>query len=136
MKKHLLLIDDDIDEFDFITTLLIEMPFLKFTYACNGKSGIDLMLEDTPDVVLLDMNMPAMSGIDCLKKIKHTPNIQSIPVYMYSNCHSQTFVEDAKYYGAVDCYKKPTSADNLRKILVKVLSESHAVNPVRRERSI
>lgn len=124
MKRHLMLIDDDIDEFDFITCLLEEMPSLKVSYACNGSSALKQMSDDVPDVVLLDMNMPAMNGLECLKKIKTSAKLHSIPVYMYSNCRTANFITEAKELGATDCFKKPTTVDVLRKILVIVLNDS------------
>jgi DNA-binding NtrC family response regulator len=119
MKKHLLLIDDDIDEYDFIVRILQELPALRFSYACSGKKALDFLSENTPDVILLDMNMPAMNGLECLQKIRKKDG--SVPVYMYSNCYVENFVNEAKELGATDCFKKPSDVDVLRKILVKVL---------------
>jgi CheY-like chemotaxis protein len=123
MKTHLLLIDDDIDEFDFIAPLLRDMPTLKFSYACNGRNGIELMAAELPDVVLLDMNMPAMNGLECLKKIKKTEALKSIPVFMYSNGYSDDLAREARLLGANDCFKKPASERLLRKILSQVLDD-------------
>jgi len=122
MKKHLLLIDDDIDEFDFIARIIEEMPMLKFSYASNGKNGLEQMANDMPDIVLLDMNMPAMNGLECLQKIKKTETLKSIPVYMYSNSHTVSFVNEARQLGATDCLKKPGSIEILREMITRVLT--------------
>ena len=136
MKKHLLLVDDDIDEFEFITSLSQEMPALKFSYACDGTSALELMSDEMPDVVLLDMNMHAMNGLECLKKIKASARLHSVPVYMYSNCHTPNFIQEARQLGATDCFKKPTTLDVLRKILVVVLNDSDSVNLILQKKSI
>jgi len=121
MKKHLLLIDDDIDEYNFIVRILQELPALRFSYACSGRKALDFLAGNTPDVILLDMNMPAMDGLECLGKIKQKNELESVPVYMYSNCNTGKFLEVAKNIGATDCFKKPSDTAALRKILVKVL---------------
>lgn len=124
MKTHLLLIDDDVDEFNFIARITSEIPTLKFTYACNGKNGIESMAIDLPDVVLLDMNMPAMNGLECLRKIMKTEELKLVPIYMYSNCDSESFVSEARRIGACDCFKKPASVEVLKKILSRVLDDA------------
>ena len=67
MSKHLLLIDDDEDEFDFLKTVVQELTGLKCSYANGGRKGIALLKSGIADAVLLDMNMPEMNGFECIR---------------------------------------------------------------------
>ena len=76
---NLLLVDDEQDFLDPIAFWL-ESKKYKVRTASNGKEAIKLIKEETPNIVLLDINMPEMNGIDTLKHIRD--NYGTLPVIM------------------------------------------------------
>ncbi len=121
MNYHLLLIDDDEDEFELLKLALSGFPDLKYSYADNGFDGIKTLKSQTPDIVLLDVNMPKMNGLQCLEQIRKEDVLRNLPVYIYSNSNAEILTTDAMRLGATDCLRKPVSLTLLSEMLTKVL---------------
>ena len=86
--------------------------------AANGKEAIDKYIELRPDLVLLDITMPEMDGIEALKKIKIIePNAKII---MCSAMGQQAMVIDAIQNGALDFVVKPFQQDRVIESLRKI----------------
>lgn len=73
------------------------------TTASDGVSGLECINNDKPDLVLLDIMLPDMNGLEVLAKIKNNPNTKEIPVLMLTNVGDEKIMEEAKKLGA-DCY--------------------------------
>jgi DNA-binding NtrC family response regulator len=80
--------------------------------AATGREGLALVERDTPDLVLLDVEMPGLSGLDVLNRL-HTTH-QSLPVVMMSAHVTPAIVVEAMRTGAVGFLEKPfENADRL-----------------------
>ena len=55
---------------------------VQMVFASNGAEGLEVAEREKPDVILLDVTMPVMDGIECLTKLKATPSLKDIPVIM------------------------------------------------------
>ena len=100
-KKKILLVDDDPL---IVQTYQTEFELSNFEVfrAADGQSGFNVLKEKKPDVVLLDIIMPMMSGIDLLKKIKADPEVSETPVFILTNIGQDQAVEEALSNGAKD----------------------------------
>lgn len=79
-EKATILIVDDIDyNREILSNFLSEWPFSLHT-ACNGKEGIEAAAELLPDVIVLDMKMPVMSGYEAAEWLKSNPDTAHIPI--------------------------------------------------------
>lgn len=99
--KKVLLVEDD--------ATLIDMYSLKFkeegydlVTADNGETGLELALQEVPDIILLDIMMPKMDGFAVLTEIKKNESTKNIPVLMLSNLGQTADVEKGEKMGAVD----------------------------------
>jgi len=109
-EPNILLIDD---EEAFVTTLQerLEMRGFPARAAFDGQSGLDLIAEDPPDVIVLDLRMPGISGVEVLRRIrKQWPGI---PVIMLSGHGSDQDFETCANLGAAMYHKKPLDIDTL-----------------------
>ena len=101
------------------------MVFPESKIVLEADDGIILQelisADDLPDIVLLDINMPRMNGIQCLKEIKKIDRIKPVPVYMYSTAEDEKMMAEARQYGAVDIIIKPTSLPGLVEILSSIV---------------
>lgn len=110
----ILLIDDDADLKDILATKL-EAGGFKVEKAANGEEGITKAKELKPSLIFLDVQMPGMSGIQTLAKMKEDPELVGIKVFFLTNLgesdDQNAWVDDkfAQDAGALGHFKK--SAD-------------------------
>lgn len=122
MEKYILIIDDDLDDFMVLNEALGVYPRLRCHYACNAAIGIEMMEANMPDAVLLDMNMPGINGLDCLKMIKDNPAIAQVPVIIFSTSISGTIQHAALKIGAKNCLQKPSCYKDYEAVITELLN--------------
>ncbi len=115
--KNILIIEDD----EFLMKLLSKkFVFEKFTvfWAPNGSEGISKMKELKPDLVLMDLLLPDMTGFDILTNVKKDPDISAIPVIILSNLDKKEEIERGLKAGAEDYLIKSqfTSDEIIKKV--------------------
>lgn len=114
MQKKILLIDDSSVNNLLLQNVLEDENF-KVLVAFSGKEGLEILTQETPDLVILDIMMPKMDGIQVLKKIVADENTKDIPVIMLT---AKTDYADKKLSletGAADYINKPVNIDELLK---------------------
>lgn len=119
MKTKILVVDDD----DAVTELLCE--FLGETdytirTASNGRNALGILEEWLPDVILMDIQMPIMDGIETCKKIKENTLTQRIPVILASAMDFMVASGKARLAGADFFLPKPFKFYELMRILETV----------------
>ncbi len=81
--------------------------------AANGPEALKLAKENNPDLVLLDMKIPGMDGIEILKRMKaHNPDTRAIIMTAYGELD---MIQEAKNIGAIMHVPKPFDIDDIRK---------------------
>lgn len=106
-KYKVLLIDDEEDILDLLTTVLKREGFSKIYVASNGQSGIDLLKKIKPDIVLLDIMLPDSNGYDIFKELK---NYSQVPILFISAKSDEVDRLIGFAIGADDYITKPFSA--------------------------
>jgi len=101
--------------------LLVEKVLTPFqcdaTEAANGFNGFYAIERARPDLILLDVAMPVMDGLEMLERLKGTPEIADIPVIMLTSRADHAVMGQSKELGALDHLLKPFGeADLLAKI--------------------
>ncbi|MEK7616344.1 MAG: response regulator [Patescibacteria group bacterium] len=126
MATRILIIDDNKDFLDIFSLKLTSAGF-EVTTAQSGKEGIELAKKIRPDLVLLDVEMPDMNGVETLTKLKEDQNTAALRVAFLTNYGepqkeiSWTDEKFAREAGAVDYIKKSEDlseiVDEVKKIL-------------------
>ncbi|BAY63758.1 two-component hybrid sensor and regulator [Calothrix brevissima NIES-22] len=109
----ILVIDDDPDNFDVIETLLSEQNYL-LHYAPSGQQAIASLNLFQPDVILLDVMMPGMDGIEVCREIKAIPQWQPVPIIMVTALTAKEDLARCLETGAEDFISKPVNPVELR----------------------
>ena len=78
MAKILLVEDNEMNR-DMLSRRLIRRGF-EVTIAIDGEQGVNMAVSDAPDLILLDMSLPILSGWDAARKLKEDPATQGIPI--------------------------------------------------------
>jgi diguanylate cyclase (GGDEF)-like protein len=103
--SNILLVDDDLGAIQLMSAILLEVGKLRF--ATNGHDALRLARESEPDLILLDAEMPGMSGFELLKALKADSLLCAIPV-IFITSHGEAGIEvSALDMGAADFIAKP-----------------------------
>jgi DNA-binding response OmpR family regulator len=104
-SKKILIIEDD--------QLVANIYRNKFTVehyqveiALDGNTGLELIKSFQPDVVILDLMLPKLTGIELLKRIRAQAELQQLPVIVFSNTYLSNMVQEAWKAGATKCLSK------------------------------
>ncbi|HEY9654446.1 MAG TPA: response regulator, partial [Crinalium sp.] len=107
--QTLLLIDDDPAYRYVVKQLLADTP-LQILEAVNGQEGFALADAAQPTAILLDLEMPEISGFDVLDRLKQNPNTQAIPVIIYSSTQLDTEAQSRLTAQSIAILSKETTA--------------------------
>ncbi|WP_272047645.1 response regulator [Paenibacillus thiaminolyticus] len=126
-KKKVLIVDDQ----NGIRVLLMEVFSSEgySTYqASNGKIALNIVREESPDIVLLDMKIPGMDGLEILKQIKKMePQMKVIMMTAYGELD---MIKEATDLGAIMHFTKPFDIDEMRVAVNMTLQQDHSpANP-------
>jgi diguanylate cyclase (GGDEF)-like protein len=105
---NILLVDDDPGSIQLMGRILADVGTLRF--ATNGEDALKLMRERKPDLILLDAEMPSMSGFSFFDALKAEPDLADVPVIFVTSHSEPAFEVSALGMGAVDFISKPVSA--------------------------
>ena len=122
---QLFLIDDDLDDQEIFYMALQSIDHnIKCTAANDGVEALRVLQLDhsfNPDFIFIDINMPRMNGIDCLRQIKELGLVKSAKTIMYSTTIDPQMVELSRQLGAHDFMIKPSSLSYLQEKLSEKL---------------
>jgi CheY-like chemotaxis protein len=135
-QRTILLADDDTDDAEMFMSVLSDIdPQIKCYHVENGRDVLTYLKRgerERPDVIFLDINMPEMSGWECLTKLKEESTTKLIPVLIYSTSSHARDREIANELGATGFITKPSDYKTLKKILSSIannLNSEHLVIP-------
>lgn len=120
-KKTILIIDDEKDLCDTIEMMLEVMGGYKIVKAYNGKEGIEQAHLAKPVLILLDITMPEMDGLETLKILKENNATKAIPVVILTACNEDVFKFQASHLYSEDYITKPVKTNELVTRIEKVL---------------
>ncbi len=121
-KNNILLIDDNSDDI-FLTKLAIKKANIQSDICVvnNGEEAISFLnksgRENLPDLILLDINLPKITGIEVLKRIKSSTFIKSTPIIVFTSSDSSSDMEDSYQYGADYFIRKPNNINDFKEIM-------------------
>lgn len=117
MPPKVLIVEDD----RFLSQILkgrLEKEGLTILQAFDGEEGLKMVQESKPDLVLLDLIMPKVSGFEFLEKVSIDPELNQIPILVASNLGQESDIEKAKSFNIKEYYvKAQTSIDDLTRIV-------------------
>lgn len=124
--KTIIMADDDEDDREFFKIALenISSEYKLLTFN-DGASLVKHLREHSdfkPHLILIDINMPRLDGIESLSIIRQFHSKEEVPIVMYTNSTNDRDVENAIKHGANLYIKKPNDITKLRDLIVKLVS--------------
>lgn len=123
--RQVVLIDDDRDDAELFKEVLSEIDSsISFTHFEESKEALQTLSESDsilPNFIFLDINMPVVSGWECLAEFKKNEHLKLIPVIMFTTSSQPKEIETAKERGADGFITKPSDYKTLKALITSVL---------------
>jgi len=121
-RKGNILIVNDQNETSFILNRILQKEGYWVRFACNFTEAMDVLRKKAIDIVLTEMDMPNMNGIDLLKEIKKVK--PEVPVVMMTDNGNIDSYLEAMYLGAFEYFNKPVKDKILCKAIEMAMETS------------
>ncbi len=105
MKKKILIVDDDLDMLNLYQAILRDV--FETILATNGREAVDMAGTQLPDLVLMDIMLPEMDGLEATRLIRENPKTRSIPILAVTALSSRKDKEKCLQSGCDDYLSKP-----------------------------
>lgn len=111
-----LVVDDNALNRELLISLLEHCDAI-VEFAVNGQEAIETASEFMPEIILMDLLMPVMGGIEATRQLKASPSLSSIPVIAVTASVDNTTLSDAREAGCFACLGKPVKEQELTEII-------------------
>jgi CheY-like chemotaxis protein len=125
--RKVLFVDDDQDDLEFYGDILKEVyADLAIEEAHSGQQALNLLQQaltcnSLPDLIILDMNMPLLSGLETVREIKKDPRFGAIPIVLFSSAPEIKENDQLESLG-VKYFSKPRSIEEMKAVATKLLN--------------
>ncbi len=123
--KHILAVDDSASNLQMVKNSL--RSSYSVTLVNNGERALSYLEKKRPDLILLDIMMPGLDGVETLTEIKKNKDWQDIPVVMVTAGSDPSAVDDCRVLGATDIITKPFMPRRLVNSIEKAMAAPLAV---------
>ena len=132
MGKTVVAVDDEVQVREIVSTILEENGYVALL-AKNGEEAMDIIRQNSPDLIIMDILMPRQSGIKMYRELKSDEILNDIPIIIYSGIAKRTFLrtqaarEESGSQESVptpeEYVEKPAKPEHLEKVIKKLLDE-------------
>jgi CheY-like chemotaxis protein len=119
MTKRILVVEDRDDSRAILVTILRRLCGYETIEAANGTEAIEKAASEEPDLILMDLDLPDISGIDAARAIKGNPKIAHIPIIAQTAWSSRQWKNKVLKIGMADYLEKPVSIELMKAIIEK-----------------
>jgi len=121
--QSIVLAEDDCDDQEIFSEALRQSaPSLKLISVKNGNELLSLLHDFLPDLLFLDLDMPGLSGLECLKRIRADERISELPIIIFSSTTRAANIAAAYELGADLFFIKPSSFREATASLSRILA--------------
>jgi len=124
MKKKILIVEDNAD-LSKVLELLLKSPYETIS-AKNGEEAVDLAVTEIPDLIIMDIIMPEMDGLEATRLIRQNPQTRSIPILAITAGVSIGIERECSQAGCDDFMAKPFTYEQLIPRIRKLLKQDSA----------
>jgi CheY-like chemotaxis protein len=121
--KHIWVVDDDEEMLRAVKLMLAVMDYSAVTYLSARTAAQAVLDGERPDLMILDINMPEVTGLDMLEFLRRRPETRSLPVVMLSTEASDVMVDRARALGADAYVSKPVTVEELERALFEAFEK-------------
>lgn len=123
-KKPVIMVADDEEDIKVVLKMFLEAIGYEVVNAFDGLDAMEQMKANRPDLVLMDIMMPVIDGIEVVRQMKTDKNLREIPVIMLTAAAQSDMLQKALAVGAVDYISKPFEPEVVQIAIKKALSSA------------
>jgi CheY-like chemotaxis protein len=122
-NKKILVVDDEPDIRELVKAVLVDdIGGVEFYEASNGAEALDKAREVKPDLIIMDIMMPKLDGLEACRRLREDPNLENIPVIILT-VKSTYEAKDKGFSSGADLYvTKPFDPEELKSLVEGVLT--------------
>ena len=120
-QETILIVDDEVSVTELFS-MMLEMEGYQVRVVRNVKSALQVLEQGKPDLILLDVMMPAASGLELCRRVRNTPGLATLPIIMLSAKSQLEEVQEGLGAGANLYLLKPVSKNELIQAVRQVLA--------------
>ena len=132
-KSRILIADDNVPNVELLEAYLVDIE-CEIAVAVDGRDTLDKVASFKPDLILLDVMMPKLSGFEVCKKLRDDPSTKNIMVLMVTALNELGDIERAVDAGTDDFLSKPVNKLELVKRVQNMLKLRHVTDELERLR--
>lgn len=125
-KKLIVYVDDDLELARMVETALLEGNAWDVMTANDGEAGLEMILVEQPDLIILDVMMPGLTGWEISKYIRTKPDWNDTPILMLTGIGERMNALTAPLYGATAHLDKPFDVEELLETVRQLLGDEAA----------
>jgi len=118
--KKVLIVEDHLDLLDILTLQMEEMGFA-VTSATNGIEAVEKAIEEKPHLILMDIMLPGIDGLEATRRIRSNPEAKEIPILAATAITNKSQLREYIEAGCNDVIVKPFTAEDLQEKIQAVL---------------
>lgn len=123
MTEPLILVAEDERDIRELIVITLELDGFRVVNVTNGREAVEKALEISPDLILMDVRMPKMTGFEACQALKANDKTRDIPVVFLSAKGQENEVNTGLELGASGYFLKPFAPDELAQRVNKILTE-------------
>jgi CheY-like chemotaxis protein len=124
-RRTILVVDDSADLCRVVGRMLADSGF-NVEVAQDGATGVELAIQHTPDLVLLDLVMPVVNGFDACTALRRHPLTRNIPIVVITGVPNSANVQAVMKLGADDVLAKPFTEETLTSMVKRAVTLGHS----------
>ncbi|HVG27291.1 MAG TPA: response regulator [Acidobacteriaceae bacterium] len=113
-----MLIVEDYDDTRELLRFILEARGCHVLEARDGREAVDMAPREHPDLILMDLSLPVMNGIEATREIHRHQECRDIPVVAVSaHCKEWVWMREAREAGCLECLAKPVDFDQINEVM-------------------
>ena len=119
----IILVADDTDDIRLMIRVMLENKGHRVVEAANGREAVELATREHMDVILMDLSMPVMDGIEATRRLRGQPETSNMPIIaVTAHCSDSVWRRRAIDAGCLECVGKPVDFMRLNQLITRVVS--------------
>ena len=122
VRRYTIMVAEDFDDTRMMVRKMLEMYGYEVVEAANGQEAVELVWQQCPDLILMDLNMPLLDGLAATEQIRQCKELCKNVTILAITAHDTLGMKEAALEAGCDGYlTKPLDLDHLQKIIGRIL---------------